>query len=92
MQKLLLTFAAFGLSAAPAFAQTTPQPAPEQTTEAAKPKTVTKIVCERVEVEATSGSRLSSPPKICKKVEVPASTADAQKTNQSSIPQSQQGH
>jgi hypothetical protein len=81
MQKLLLTLTAFGVFAAPALAQTAPNtsavPADPATSTAstpapiAKPKTVTKIVCERVDVEATSGSRLSSAPKICKKVEVP---------------------
>lgn len=92
MQKSLLILAAFGISAAPAFAQTTPPPSSDQTAAAAKPKMVTKIVCERVREEETTGSRVGSAPKICKKVEVPADSAEAQKGQQSSTPQSQQGH
>jgi hypothetical protein len=33
---------------------------------------VKKIICERVDVEETTGSRLGSAPKVCKTVEVPA--------------------
>jgi hypothetical protein len=76
MQKLLLIAAAFGVSAAPGFAQTTPaptQPAPSQAAPAPQKK-VTKLVCREVEEERGIGSRLSSTTKICKRVEVPAPT------------------
>jgi hypothetical protein len=92
MQKLLLTLAAFGMTAVPAFAQTTPPPAPGQTAATSKPKTVTKIVCERVRDEETTGSRVGSAPKVCKRVEVPADSAEAQKGKQASSPETQQGH
>jgi hypothetical protein len=80
MQKLLLMVAAVGLSAAPATAQTTPQQAPtnQTTTPAPQPKTVKKQVCERVEVERSTGSRLSSTTRICKMVEVPVTPKDGQ--------------
>jgi hypothetical protein len=92
MQKSLLILAALGIAAAPAFAQTTPPPASDQTAAAAKPKTVTKIVCERVRDEETTGSRVGSAPKVCKRVEVPADSAEAQKGKQASSPETQQGH
>lgn len=76
MQKALLICAALVLSAAPALAQPA-QPAPaDQAQPAAKPKTVTKVVCQKVEVEQSTGSRLSAPPKVCKKVEVPVDSAE----------------
>jgi hypothetical protein len=67
MGKLLAALAVFGTTAAPALAQATPQPAPAQ-----KAETVTKVVCERVRFEESTGSRLGPAPKKCKKVEVPA--------------------
>ena len=70
MRKFLPLFAVFAVASAPAVAQSAPQQSVE------KPKTVTKVVCERVSVEETTGSRLGSAPKVCKKVEVPAETAD----------------
>ncbi|HWI77498.1 MAG TPA: hypothetical protein VNS53_10510 [Sphingomicrobium sp.] len=82
MQKLLLMVAAVGLSAAPAMAQTTPPQAPTNqtatTAPAPQPKTVKKQVCERVEVERSTGSRLSSTTRICKTVEVPVTSKDGQ--------------
>ncbi len=80
MHKVLLTLVAFGLSATPAVAQQTAtasagspeaQPAP-----VAKPKTITKTVCQRVEVERSTGSRLTSTTKLCKQVVVPAPAGD----------------
>lgn len=70
MRKLLAALAVFGITAAPAMAKTASQSAPAE-----KAKTVTKVVCERVRVEETTGSRLGSAPKKCKKVEVPAEGA-----------------
>ena len=68
MRKLLITFVILGTASAPALSQTT---SPTQPPQAEKPKTVTKVVCERIEVEQTTGSRLGSAPKVCKKVKVP---------------------
>jgi hypothetical protein len=80
MHKLLLMAAAFGLSA-PATAQTTPQQASSNEANAApapQPKTVKKQVCEKVDVERSTGSRLSSTTRVCKMVEVPVTANDAQ--------------
>jgi hypothetical protein len=67
MFKSLVALAIAGAMSAPALAQTaTAQPAP-----VAKPQTVKKVVCQRVDVEETTGSRLGSAPKVCKTVEVP---------------------
>jgi hypothetical protein len=68
MFKSLIALAIAGAMSAPALAQTAPaqQPAP-----VAKPQTVKKVVCQRVDVEETTGSRLGSAPKVCKTVEVP---------------------
>lgn len=89
MRKLLLAVAALGLSAATANAQTAPsQGIPNQVvsndadsnqaTPSPKPKTVKKRICENVEVERSTGSRLTSTTKICKVVEVPAPLTDGQ--------------
>ncbi len=81
MYKLLLTVAALGLSAAPATAQTTSQQAPTNQIAAApapQPKTVKKQVCEKVEIERSTGSRLSSTTRVCKTVEVPVTATDGQ--------------
>jgi hypothetical protein len=79
----------FAFAASPAIAQE----APPQTAPAAAPapqvKMVTKVVCQRVDVEATSGSRLSSSPRICKKVTVPADGSEAK--NDTSGAKSPQG-
>jgi hypothetical protein len=81
MQNVLLMVAAFGV-AAPATAQTAPQQPPSNQVAAApapQPKTVLKRVCQNVEVERSTGSRLSSATKICKTIEVPAPLADNQR-------------
>lgn len=70
MRKSLSAFAVLTLAASPALAQTVPaeaQPAPEV-------KTVKKTVCQRIEVEGETGSRLGSATKVCKTIEVPAPT------------------
>lgn len=85
MRKLFAALAVLGIATAPAVAQTTPQPAPAE-----KPKTVTKVVCERVNVEETTGSRLGSAPKKCKKVEVPVE-ASGKQSHKSHAP-SHSGH
>jgi len=81
MHKLLLMAAAFGLSA-PAAAQTPPQQSPDQASAAAasQPKTVQKRVCEKVDVERSTGSRLNSTTRVCKMVEVPVTSNDVQTT------------
>jgi len=62
----------------PAIAQTAPvaNTAPQQ-----KPQTVKKVVCERVDAEETTGSRLGSAPKRCKTVEVPVKNGESSRGN-----------
>jgi hypothetical protein len=88
MRKLLPMFVIFSVAATPALAQQ----APADPAQASAPqvKMVTKVVCQRVDVEATSGSRLSSRPKICKKVTVPADDKEAR--NAPRQPSSPEGH
>lgn len=81
MHKLLLMVAAVGLSSAPATAQTTSPQTPANQVAAAsapQPKTVKKQVCEKVEVERSTGSRLSSTTRVCKMVEVTVTEKDGQ--------------
>ena len=66
MRKSLAVLAILGTMSAPVLAQTAPATAPAQ-----KPQTVKKVVCERVDAEETTGSRLGTAPKRCKTVEVP---------------------
>ena len=68
MRKSLLVLGIFGVMSAPAVAQTAPATAPAAQQ---KPQTVKKVVCERVDAEETTGSRLGTAPKRCKTVEVP---------------------
>jgi hypothetical protein len=79
MHKSLVALAVLGLCVSPATAQATPEPqAPAtvvKTAPAAPPaaaQTVKKVVCERVVIEETTGSRLGSAPKRCRTIEVPA--------------------
>lgn len=74
----LLAFVAISSLAAPTYAQLAS--APEASTPArpaaeAQPKMIKKKVCERVDNEETTGSRLGSAPKVCKIVTVPAGQA-----------------
>lgn len=50
-------------------------PTAVETTDA-KPGMVSKKVCERVDNEETTGSRVGDAPKICKIVQVPADAPD----------------
>ncbi|MEO8454979.1 MAG: hypothetical protein ABI454_07455 [Sphingomicrobium sp.] len=78
MRKSLVVLAIFSTISVPAAAQTAPAANQAQP---AKPQTIKKVVCQRVDVEETTGSRLGSAPKVCKTVEVPAprgGTATAQ--------------
>ena len=69
MHKSLVVLAIFGAMSVPAVAQTTPAANQGQS---AKPQTVKKVVCQRVDDEETTGSRLGSAPKVCKTILVPA--------------------
>ena len=73
MRSLFFASVALGLASAAAAQTAQPQPAPVPAPQAAKPQTVKKVVCQRVDDEETTGSRLSAAPKKCKTVEVPAS-------------------
>ncbi|HEX6661707.1 MAG TPA: hypothetical protein VF067_07555 [Sphingomicrobium sp.] len=67
MFKFVVALAMAGAMSAPVLAQTQPNPAP-----AAQPQMVKKVICQRVDDEETTGSRLGSAPKVCKTVMVPA--------------------
>lgn len=71
MRKALVVLAIFGAMSAPAVAQNTSANVANPTA-APKAPTVKKKVCQRVDDEETTGSRLGSAPVICKIVEVPA--------------------
>ena len=80
MYPSVIVLALLGAANGTAFAQTQPQPAPApnaapvvatNVAPAPKPQTVKKVVCHRVVIEETTGSRLGSAPKVCKTVEVP---------------------
>ena len=82
MRVCVSLLAAAGL-AFPALAQQpAPAPAPATTTAPApaKPVMVKKVVCERVDVEETTGSRLGSAPKKCRTIEVPANSGGSSRT------------
>lgn len=77
MHKSLVALAVLGLFSSPATAQTAPQPpAPAANVPPAAPapaaNTVKKVVCHRVVIEETTGSRLGTAPKRCRTIEVPA--------------------
>lgn len=78
MRSFVLAFACLGL-AAPAAAQTAP--APNQAAPAAKPKMITKVVCERIDNEEVTGSRLGAAPKKCRKIKVPAPDSAQEQAN-----------
>src|SRR5436305_328321 len=67
MYKSLIVLAIFGTVSVPGAAQTAPAANQAQP---ARPQTVKKVVCQRVDVEETTGSRLGSAPKVCKTVDV----------------------
>lgn len=67
MRKALCALAIVTVLSSPAVAQNAPV-GPVQTS---KPQTVKKVVCERLDAEETTGSRLGSAPKVCKTIEVP---------------------
>lgn len=69
MLKSMIALAIAVATSVPAAAQTASQADQPQ---AAKPQTVKKKVCTRVDNEETTGSRLGSAPMVCKMVEVPA--------------------
>ena len=69
MFKSVVALAVMSAISAPAVAQTAPAP---QSATAAKPQTVKKTICRRVDDEETTGSRVGEAPKVCKTIEVPA--------------------
>ena len=73
----VLAFVAMSSLAAPALAQPANVSAGAGTSQPteAQPKMIKKKVCERVDNEETTGSRLSAAPKVCKIVTVPADQA-----------------
>lgn len=73
MHKSLVVLAIIGTMSVPAAAQVAP--ATTNQVQPAKPQTVKKVICERIDVEETTGSRLGSAPKRCRTVEVPAPKA-----------------
>ncbi len=75
MQKMLLTLAAFGQLAAPAMAQTAAQAAGPEAAPAAEQKVVKKVVCQKIEEDRTTGSRLGSTSKVCRTVKVAVDSA-----------------
>jgi hypothetical protein len=88
MQKYLAVLAILGATTVPASAQTAQTaPATANQTQAAKPQTIKKRICQVTEED--SYSRLGGR-KICKTVEVPVDQAgeDAQKAPSSSTPNS----
>jgi len=70
MQKTALVLVAFAVAAAPAIAQTA-QPGQIEAAAAAEQKVVKKVVCQKIEEDRTTGSRLGSTGKVCKTVKVP---------------------
>lgn len=68
MRKSLAALMFLGAMSAPAWGQSTQH---QGHVEATKPQMVKKVVCERIDVEETTGSRLGSAPKRCKTVQVP---------------------
>lgn len=72
MRLRVIVLAIAGAASAPAQAQSPAQSAPTASPAPAKPQTVKKVVCHRVDDEETTGSRVGSAPKVCKTIEVPA--------------------
>lgn len=72
-------FAAVAQPGAPNATQSAPGSATSAPAPAPKAKTVTRVICERVDVEQDTGSRLGSAPKKCRKVEVPAPETKAER-------------
>ena len=71
MRKALVVLAIFSTMSAPAVAQNMPVNTGDANA-APKAQTIKKKVCQRVDDEETTGSRLGSAPVVCKIVEVPA--------------------
>ena len=69
MQKFVLTLVAFGLLSSPVMAQTA-LPTDTETAPAPEQKFVKKLVCQKIEEDRTTGSRLGSTSKVCRTVKV----------------------
>lgn len=78
MHKSLVSLAVLSVLASPAVSQTAPPAAAAAATLPQAPPAATpmvkKIVCERVVIEETTGSRLGTAPKRCRTIEVPANS------------------
>jgi hypothetical protein len=87
MYPSVIVLALLGAANGTVYAQGQPQPAPAPNaapvapvvTPAPKPQTVKKVVCQRVDNEETTGSRLGSAPKVCKTVEVPVQSGKGER-------------
>jgi hypothetical protein len=75
MRRLLLAFATATIVSAPAFAQAPAQVPADRA--AGEQRTQMKRVCETIETERGTGSRLSSTSRVCKMVKVPVEDAKA---------------
>lgn len=84
MRGVYLPLAVAACLSLPVMAQSNP-PASDPATQAgaAKPQMEKKKVCERVDVEETTGSRLGAAPKKCRIIEVPVkeSAGERRKTS-----------
>jgi hypothetical protein len=77
MHKSLIALAVSGVIASQTWAQAAPQAQPSaspvgQLAPASAAPTVKKLVCQRVVIEETTGSRLGTAPKRCRMIDVPA--------------------
>ena len=89
MYKSLIVLAIFGTVSVPGAAQTAPAANQAQP---ARPQTVKKVVCQRVDVEETTGSRLGSAPKVCKTVEVPVARGGTSNGQEAPAPSNSTGN
>jgi hypothetical protein len=89
MYKSLIVLAIFGTMSAPAATQTAPAANQAQP---ARPQTIKKVVCQRVDVEETTGSRLGSAPKVCKTVEVPVARGGTSNGQEAPTPSNATGN
>jgi hypothetical protein len=85
MYKSLVALAILSVASAPVLAQTAPAPAPAPSTTPAKPQMVKKRVCEVTEED--SYSRLGGL-KVCRTIEVPATSSGGQNNQQTPAPAS----
>ena len=70
MYRMLLSLAAFGLLASPAIAQAQAPGPHAHEAPAPEKKFVKKLVCQKIQEDRTTGSRLGSTSKVCRTVKV----------------------